>query len=72
MESGTIDRITIAEIRDRTTLTVPEAGRVFGMSRGSAYQAAQRGELPTIRIGRRIVVPVPALLRLLGADLESA
>lgn len=53
------------EIRDRATLTVEEAAELLGVGRSSAYEAARRGELPSMRLGRRLVVPVPALLRLL-------
>ena len=48
------------------TLSVPEAGkRYFGLSRNGAYDAATRGDLPTIRIGRLLRVPVRALERML-------
>jgi excisionase family DNA binding protein len=48
------------------TLSVPEAGRkYFNLSRDASYQAAKRGELPTIRIGRLLRVPVVAMERLL-------
>ena len=48
------------------TLTVPEAGwRYLGLSRNSSYAAAERGEIPTIRIGRLLRVPVRAMERLL-------
>jgi excisionase family DNA binding protein len=47
------------------TCTVPEAGKILGLGRNSAYEAARNGELPTIRFGRRIVVPKAALKRLL-------
>lgn len=50
------------------TLSVEEAGRILGYSRNTAYDAAKRGELPTIRLGRKIRVPKVALQRL----LESA
>ncbi len=49
------------------TLTVPEAGDLVGISRGSAYEAARRGEIPTIRLGGRLVVPKAKLLQMLGA-----
>ncbi len=47
------------------TISVPEAGRDLGLSRNSAYAAAARGEIPTIRIGRKLRVPVQALERML-------
>ena len=49
-----------------TTMTIEEAGEMLGLSRSSAYRAAARGELPTLRFGRRLVVPTPRLLALLG------
>ena len=48
------------------TITVPEAGkRYFGISRGASYDAAARGEIPTIKIGRLLRVPVRAVERIL-------
>ena len=53
----------------RRTYTLPEAAQVLGIGRSAAYLAAQRGDLPTIRIGRRLLVPAVALDRLLaGVD----
>jgi excisionase family DNA binding protein len=52
---------------DRLTLTVEEAAATLGISRASAYEAVRRGEIPAIRIGRRVLVPRVALDRLLGA-----
>jgi excisionase family DNA binding protein len=49
----------------RSTLSVEEAGDVLGLSRATAYAAANSGALPVIRIGRRMVVPRHALERLL-------
>ena len=44
------------------TMSVPEAGKVyFGLSRNGSYAAAARGEIPTIRIGRLLRVPVRAM-----------
>jgi excisionase family DNA binding protein len=45
------------------TISVPEAGRWLGLSRNAAYAAAERGEIPTIRIGKLLRVPVVALER---------
>lgn len=46
--------------------TVPSACGVLGIGRSLAYRLAVDGELPTIRFGHRVVVMVPALLRMLG------
>jgi excisionase family DNA binding protein len=48
------------------TMSVPEAGKkYFDLSRDSSYRAAERGEIPTIRVGRLLRVPVRAMERLL-------
>ncbi len=55
------------------TLTVPAAGKkYFGLSRNAAYDAAARGEIPTIRIGRLLRVPVRALERMLDRAAEQS
>lgn len=43
------------------TMTVEEASEILGISRGHAYELIRRGELPGIRLGRRVVVPVRAI-----------
>ena len=48
------------------TISVPRAGEILGISRRSAYRAARRGELPTFKVGSRILVPTARLLELLG------
>lgn len=53
-------------------ISVEEAGKMLGLSRGSAYQAAAAGEIPTIRIGRRLLVPRARLEALLGESHEQA
>jgi hypothetical protein len=51
------------------TLSVPEAGRkYFGLSRNGSYDAAARGDLPTIQVGRLLRVPV----RLMEKKLDAA
>jgi excisionase family DNA binding protein len=49
----------------RLTWTVTEAAKLLGISATTAYEAARRGELPVRVIGRRMLVPRIALLRLL-------
>jgi excisionase family DNA binding protein len=53
---------------DRLTWTITEAAQLLGISRATAYEAAHRGELPVHVIGRRMLVPRIALLRLLERD----
>lgn len=59
---------TVADLRGLTYLTVPDAGAYIGLGRAASYAAAKRGDLPTVRIGRRVVVPAPMLLRMLGVE----
>jgi hypothetical protein len=42
---------------ERRAYDVPEAGAMIGLSRNASYEAAKRGEIPVIRIGRRLKVP---------------
>jgi excisionase family DNA binding protein len=52
----------------RSTFTVEEAGcQILGLSKCSAYAAANAGTLPAIRIGRRFVVPRHAIEKLLAS-----
>jgi hypothetical protein len=60
------------ELRGKATVNVPTAGRVLGIGRAQAYEAATRGTIPTLRIGRRVVVPVVPLLKMLGIDSAEA
>jgi len=50
----------------RMTVTVEEAATILGVGRNKAYEAARNGEIPTIRIGKRVLVPRAALKRLLA------
>lgn len=55
----------------RKTYTVPEAAKQLGIGRSAAYEAARTGQIPTIRIGKRILVPRAALERLLEDPAPS-
>ena len=48
------------------TFTVVEAAQILGLTKTAGYEAARTGELPTVRILRRLIVPRHALERLLG------
>ena len=49
----------------RLTISVAEAGQLLGISRGLACTLVNRGDIPSIRLGRRIVVSRQALDQLL-------
>lgn len=66
-ETTTSKPLTLPEIRDRATLTVVEAGKVLSLGRDASYRAAKAGQIPTIQVGRRLVVPAQRFLALLGA-----
>ena len=53
---------------DSLTLTVTECAKRLGIGRNSAYEAVGRGEIPVIRVGKRLLVPKVALERLLSGD----
>ncbi len=52
---------------DRKVMTVPEAGAQLGLGRNASYAAAKRGDIPTIRIGKLLRVPIRALEQKLDA-----
>jgi excisionase family DNA binding protein len=54
-------------VTEPLTISVEDAARLLGISRGLAYEAARRGDLPVIRLGRRLLVPRARLLELVGA-----
>jgi predicted DNA-binding transcriptional regulator AlpA len=60
-------RPPLDQLNGQATITVEQTARFLGLGRTAAYEAARRSEFPTRRLGRRLVVPVPALLDWLGA-----
>jgi excisionase family DNA binding protein len=52
----------------RRTITIGEAAEMLGISRTSAYLCARRQEIPTVRLGRRVLVPVARFMAMLEAD----
>jgi excisionase family DNA binding protein len=51
---------------------VPEAGEMLGLGRNAAYEAAHRGDIPTIRIGKLLKVPKAAFHRLLDEPAKAS
>ncbi len=56
---------TVTEV-ERLVYTIAEAAKLLSLSRGSAYQLAREGKIPTLRLGKRLVVPKAALLKMLA------
>jgi excisionase family DNA binding protein len=50
----------------RRTYRIEEVAKLLGVGRNAAYEAARRGDFPTIKIGKRVVAPRAAINRMLG------
>jgi len=50
------------------TWSVPEAGRKVHLSKNAAYAAARRGEIPTVRFGKKLRVPKAKFLRMFSVQ----
>lgn len=57
---------------ERLTVTVTEAAELLGISRGMAYECVRTGELPSVRLGGRILVPRQRLDELLAGGDSGA
>ena len=54
------------------TISVPEAGKeYFGLSRNASYAAAERGDIPVIKVGKLLRVPVRALEEMLNVTVKK-
>jgi excisionase family DNA binding protein len=51
---------------ERLVYAIPEVARLLGLGRNAAYEAAKRGDIPTLRIGRLLLVPKIPFHRMLG------
>jgi predicted DNA-binding transcriptional regulator AlpA len=63
--------LRVEDLSARAVISVEEFAQVVGISRTAAYDAAKRGEFPVRRLGRRLFVPVPALLAWFGLRPET-
>lgn len=57
---------------NRLVLTVSEVAQILGLSRNSAYQGVSRGEIPSVRVGKRILVPRIALEKMLDTARKES
>ena len=67
IDEQAIEKVKVpADWRSQATVTVPEYAAIMRVHRETAYKACQAGEVQTIKLQGRILIPVPALLRQLG------
>ncbi len=57
---------------ERLTITVAEAAKLLGISRGTAYECVRTGQIPSVSFGRRVLVPRRRLEAMLDADQGAA
>jgi len=57
--------------KEKLTLTVEETAKILGVGRNSAYEAIARGEIPVVKVGKRLLVPKAALETLLAAGQSN-
>lgn len=55
----------------RRAISVAEAANLLGISRNQAFKAVRRGELPSVRVGRRVLIPLERLEAFLWGRLVS-
>lgn len=63
---------TVDDLRRRPTITVREYAAFVGVSKDTAYEAAARGELRVLHIGRRVLVPTAPVLESLGLAVAES
>ncbi len=56
---------------ERLTMSVPEAARRLGIGRNQGYEAVRAGTIPSVKIGKRLLVPVVALERMLEKSVRE-
>lgn len=64
-------RPTVDEVAARGTLSVSEAAAFLGLGRDATYEAATAGAIPSLRIGRRVVIPAAPLLEMVGRPVVT-
>jgi len=61
--------VALPDATSQPTMNVwPETADALGLSKAATYEAVHRGEIPVIRIGRRMLVPTAALRKMLHLD----
>ena len=58
--------LSVDDLRRRPTITIREYAAFVGVSKDTAYEAAARGDLRVLHLGRRVIVPTAPVLESLG------
>ena len=58
--------------QERLTMTVPECAQLLGVGRNNCYERAKAGEIPSIRVGKRLLIPRAALQKWLDETRNRA
>jgi hypothetical protein len=62
----------LKKLLSKPTASVPNVGKiVYGICRNASYAAAEKGDIPTVRIGGRLFVPTAALRKQLGLEATA-
>lgn len=62
--------LSLDEVRGRAVLTPEETAAVLGVGRNTVYAALKAGQLPSLRLGRKLLIPAPKLLTMLEGEEE--
>lgn len=62
----------IPDPEEQPVMSIPDAGKAFGMGRSAAYEAAKNGAFPTLQVGGRTFVITALLRQQLGLDTKRA
>jgi hypothetical protein len=74
--SSTTETVEVGDLgkdeEDDLTWSVPYAGKKAHLAKNASYAAARRGEIPTIRFGKKLRVPKAKFLRILAGEPPDA
>ncbi len=59
------------KVSEKLVISVEEGRKLLGLSRGLMYEAVRSGQIPSIRIGRRILIPRALLERMLEGAKQT-
>ena len=57
--------------QQQATLTADQVSKILNIGRNQVYNAMKNGEIPCLRLGRRLVIPTAAFRNLLGLDAQQ-